>query len=364
MPGIYIHIPFCLHRCGYCDFCSSLASSEAVENYVKALVKCISGFSVSGIFADTLYFGGGTPSLLEPSQMALIIDTVSQKFPLTSDCEITTEANPGTVDEKKLRAYRFAGINRISFGIQSCKDNELYTLGRIHTFSEALSAIDFAHASGIENVSADLMLGIPHQTLETALESVEKFTDSGITHLSAYMLKIEPGTPFDSPGIRSLLPSDDEVADIYLETVKALDKRGFKQYEISNFSLSGYESRHNIKYWTGEEYLGFGPSAHSYFNGRRFYYPSDIGGFVSDPLKLPETEDSCPDVLEEYIMLGLRMCKGISLDKIRVLGGDPKRVLSVCKKYISAGLMKNSGGNLSLTPEGFLVSNGIISEII
>lgn len=364
MLGIYIHIPFCRRRCNYCDFCSSVSSEERISAYVSALIKSIISFPQSGLSADTVYFGGGTPSLLNERQMSEIMEAVCKKFALSDCCEITSEANPGTVTLPLLKSYRAAGINRISFGIQSCKDNELYMLGRLHTFSDALAAIDFAHSAGIENISADLMLGIPYQTVGTALESVEKFTSSGIKHLSAYMLKIEPGTPFDCDEIRRLIPDDDAVSDMYLCAINSLSQKDFRQYEISNFSLAGFECRHNLKYWTMESYLGFGPSAHSFFNDRRFYISPDIDSFINDPLKQPLIEDDKPDKLSEYIMLGLRLCKGISLDKVSMLGGDADKLRNVCKPFISAGLMHHENGRLYLSPEGFLVSNGIISRII
>lgn len=363
MFGIYLHIPFCLRRCNYCDFCSSVGDENARARYVKALVKAVSASDVTGP-ADSVYFGGGTPSLLSSDEISEIITAVDNKFPLTRDCEITLEANPGTVSQKSLAGIRKAGVNRLSIGIQSASDDDLKRLGRLHDFKQAGEAFEMARAAGFDNISADIMLGLPYQTRESAAESVAKIADLEPDHVSAYMLKIEPGTAFDCPQIRDSVPPDDDVADIYLDTVSALESRGLKQYEISNFSKYGYESRHNLKYWTLEEYVGFGPSAHSFYGGRRLFTPPDIGKFMEDPTKFPEIEDASPNFLSEYVMLGLRLCKGISLDRFSELGGDKTALLKACKAFLLAGYMILDGDRLALTPKGFLVSNGIISEII
>ena len=364
MTGVYLHVPFCRKRCNYCDFCSSVASREAISEYVTALITSISAFDIDALPVDTVYLGGGTPSLLSGDEMRAVLDAVRAKFALTDDCEITTEANPCTVSPELLSDYHAAGINRISFGIQSCKVNELNTLGRLHTFEDAENAVKYAHDAGITNISADLMMGIPHQTPATLRESIDRIVSLGVTHISAYMLKVEPGTRFDSDDIRALLPDDDTVSDMYLETVENLSQKGYEQYEISNFAVPGCESRHNLKYWTGEPYIGFGPSAHSYFGGRRFYIPDDISAFLCDPLSPPETEDDNPDLLEEFIMLGLRLRKGISLDKLQTMGGNPDKALSAIRPFVNADLISVKDNNLSLSPRGFLVSNGIISRII
>lgn len=364
MLGIYLHIPFCRRRCNYCDFCSSVASRSAISEYVTSLIKSIEAFDESGLTADTVYLGGGTPSVLSGEEMSAILNSVRKKFRLTDDCEITTEANPCTVTPTLLKEYRTAGINRISFGIQSSKANELATLGRLHSFEDAENAVRCAKDAGITNISADIMLGIPHQTPQSLRETIDNITALGVTHISAYMLKVEQGTKFDCDAIRALLPDDDAVSDMYLETVESLAKKGFAQYEISNFAVSGYESRHNLKYWTGEPYIGFGPSAHSYFGGRRFFIPDDIKAFITDPLTPPETEDDTPDLLAEYIMLGLRLSKGISLDMVCEFGADPDVLLSAAKPFVTAGMMNVKGNTLSLTPRGFLVSNGIIGELL
>lgn len=364
MLGIYIHIPFCLKRCGYCDFCSSVQYGDKIEAYTQALVRNIEACKCKGEKVDTVYFGGGTPSLLLPSQLSKILGAVRKTFDLSPICEITVEANPGTVDRTKLTEYRLAGVNRISFGVQSCKDNELYRLGRLHNFSQAAEAVSEAKEAGFDNISCDLMIGIPEQTKQSLAESIDKICGLGIQHVSAYMLKIESGTAFDCPQIRAEVPDDDEVAEMYLQTVKMLSERGFAQYEISNFSKSGYESAHNLKYWTGEQYLGFGASAHSFYGGRRFYVPDDIDLFTYSDLQTTEAEEAPSDPLTEYILLGLRLSKGITLDKIASFGGDEKSFEKAAEPFLKAGLINSDNRRFWLSPEGFLVSNGIILRLI
>lgn len=361
MPAIYIHVPFCQRRCNYCDFCSSVSSSETVSAYVDALVRNIRAYADYGLSADSVYFGGGTPSLLTGEQMSVIMSAVCDSFLISSDAEITTEANPNTVDLDKLSRWRDSGINRISFGVQSCKDNELYRLGRLHNFGQAAEAVKLAQRAGFDNISCDLMLGIPEQTIDTVSESVNAVCSLGISHVSAYMLKIEEGTPFDTPSVIDELPSDDEVADMYLLAAETLESRGLQQYEISNFAVSGYESRHNLKYWTLEDYIGFGPSAHSLFNGKRFFVPPDISGFINSERQAVEIEDACPDFLSEYVMLGLRLCKGIELDK---LGDKAQNFISGAKLFEAEKLLEIGNGRVRLTRKGFLVSNGIIARLM
>lgn len=364
MLGIYLHVPFCLRRCGYCDFCSSVADEAAMSAYTDALCREISASEGAGEKADTIYFGGGTPSLLDVKKIEKILSAVRQKFDISSDCEITLEANPGTISPEKAAGYFSLGINRVSLGVQSCKDDELYRLGRIHNFSDALEAIKTVRRSGIENISCDLMIGIPGQTRSTLRESAAAISSLEIEHISAYMLKIEEGTPFDCDSVRRLCADDDTVSDMYLDAVEILSQSGFVQYEISNFSRPGFRSRHNYKYWTGEQYLGFGLSAHSFYRGKRFYNPSDVGGYINGGSPRRLSEDDCPNPLLEYILLGLRLCEGISLYRLAELGGSPGGLSDAAKKFADAGFLTASGDRIALTPKGFLVSNGIISELI
>ncbi len=362
--GVYVHVPFCKRKCPYCDFYSVVGDESAVDAYVCALLSKISASADKSIFADTLYFGGGTPSLLSPAQVSSIISAVKDSFTLADDSEITMECNPSSADLSKLLGYREAGVNRLSFGVQSADDKELEKLGRLHDFELAKQAVSDAQKTGFVNISCDLMIGTPNQTVDSLSRSVRNIVSLGVTHMSCYMLKIEEGTAYDCDDIRASVADDDTVSDMYLALVNQLDELGYKQYEISNFAKLGCESRHNTKYWIGEDYLGFGPSAHSYFAGKRTYCDLSVSEFVADPLVPDEIEDACPDELVEYVMLGLRLTDGVSFEKISKLGGDAVAVQEAMVPFIRAGYSKTDGYKLWLTPEGFLRSNGIISRLI
>lgn len=365
MPsGIYIHIPFCRRKCPYCDFYSVVSDKETIHKYVLALVRNISNFNSKNTSVDTVYFGGGTPSLVEPSDISLIIDAIKDSFDLSDNSEITIEANPCTVDLERLKGYRSAGINRISFGVQSANDTELSSLGRLHDFSLAEQAVLNAQTVGFTNVSCDLMIGTPNQTMESLKESIHRLAGLNIQHVSAYMLKIEEGTAFDCDTIRESVANDDTVSDMYLMMCKELEDLGYNQYEISNFSLSGYESRHNSKYWNLDDYIGFGPASHSLWKGKRFFVPSDLNEYLSLDTQRIVVEDDSPDPLEEYIMLSLRLTSGLSLSKVDELGGNSDSIMQTSKQFIDMGLAKLSNGILSFTPKGFLVSNDLILKLI
>lgn len=364
MTGLYIHIPFCARKCPYCDFCSTAFNKTLVQNYVDAVVRNIAHYSTDRIGLDTIYFGGGTPSLLTPQQVGQILHCAENSFVLHSP-EITLEANPCTVSLSKLSEYRSLGVNRLSFGIQSASDSELVSLGRLHTFGRAEKAVNDAFDAGFDNISCDLMIGIPDQTIQSLEYSIDALTNLPVQHISAYMLKIEQGTPFDSDKIRNTVADDDLSSEMYLTTVQKLAAAGFEQYEISNFAKPGFESRHNMKYWIGESYIGIGASAHSLFDGKRYFCPGDIGRFASSPLQQTVSEDDDPDKLEEYVMLGLRLTKGISLSKLAELGAsDLSGLIAKAAAYERNDLCVLKDGVLRLTPKGFLVSNVLISEFI
>lgn len=365
MPaGIYIHVPFCRRKCPYCDFYSVVSDSKTIHEYVLALVRNISSFNSENTPVDTVYFGGGTPSLVEPSDISFILDAVKASFNLSEDAEITLEANPCSVDLCRLSAYRKAGINRISFGVQSANDTELSSLGRLHDFSLAEQAVINAKTAGFSNISCDLMLGTPNQTLKSLTKSIHSLASLGIQHISAYMLKIEEGTAFDCDAVRQAVADDDTVSDMYLSMCEELEALGYKQYEISNFSLPGCESRHNLKYWHLEDYIGFGPAAHSLWKGKRFYVPPDLNEYLNRDTQSIVIEDDSPDPLEEYIMLSLRLASGLSLDRIDNLGGNSQAIIKTAERFIKAGLAELSNGMLYVTPKGFLVSNEMMLKII
>lgn len=283
---------------------------------------------------------------------------------MTENAEITLEANPCCTTEENLSALKSAGVNRVSFGIQSLNDDELKALGRRHNAKEAVKAIETAYKCGYENISADIMLGTPLQTSESVNLTLKGLEKLPVTHISAYMLKIEENTPFAKANLN--LPNEDKVCKIYLETVENLNSLGFYQYEISNFAKKGCECRHNLKYWNLDEYLGIGPASHSYYNGERFYVNRDLTEFLSSPVQIVHKEDdegAAYGGLEEYLMLRLRLSEGLRLKEYQMRGGNIEK-LSYRAKTIPPELINFDGEKISLTPKGFLVSNRIIASLL
>lgn len=350
--GLYIHVPFCIRKCPYCDF-YSVTETDLADDYTAAVIRNIKAQNVS---ADTIYFGGGTPSLLTAEQINAMLSAVSDIAP---NAEITMECNPNSVSEKYLSEIFAAGVNRISFGVQSLSDKELSALGRLHDSETAVKAINSAHKAGFRNISADIMLATAYQTQETLSETIERLVTLPINHVSAYMLKIEEGTPYGrSDTIQKLIPDEDETADMYLEAVQKFDENGFAQYEISNFAHKGYESRHNLKYWRCEEYFGIGPSAHSYINGVRKACPPSVESFIKSELQQETVTENNGGETDEKIMLSLRLTQeGVPLSE---LAQDKLATVERLKKH---GLLRQSGGRIMLTPNGCLVSNEIICRL-
>lgn len=362
--GIYIHLPFCKRKCPYCDFYSCADGQEQIEKYVKSLCRNIEKFIHNdNIKAETVYFGGGTPSLLSYEQVGKILQSIKENFVLEDSAEITLEANPSSVNLEKLVGYKSVGINRISFGVQSALDKELEVLGRLHSWEQAGEAVNWAAEAGFKNISCDIMLGIPKQTLESLKFTLNSFTNLPIQHISAYILKIESGTAFDCDKIRNIIANEDLICEMYNLAVNYLEERGFMQYEISNFSKEGYESKHNVNYWNQGEYLGFGPSAHSFFNGERFYCEENTKKFIEMDIQSKITLEKNPNKLEEYIVLGLRLKKGISFDKILKLSNIQimNRIRKIAYKLAENNFCKCDGRCIYLTSKGFLVSNEIIT---
>lgn len=340
--GLYLHIPFCFGKCPYCNFYSVKYDAASAEKYTDRIIEEFQKYI--GAEFDTVYIGGGTPSCLEPELIEKLIKAIYGAFKIDCDPEITIECNPSKELGRDFDIYAACGINRISLGMQSAVKEERLALGRRADKADIERAVSQAKSAGINNISLDLMLGTPKQTAR-GLEETFDFVDSlGVTHISAYMLKIEPETPFYKLQSKLPLPNEDEVADMYLKTVETLSSMGFDQYEISNFAKRGFESRHNNKYWELSPYLGIGASAHSFWNGRRFYYNSDLNII----------DDGAGGGEEEKIMLGLRLKKGIKKDLIK----------ADLTPYIKAGFMEEKGENIAFTPKGFLVSNTILAEII
>lgn len=354
MAGLYVHIPFCLSKCPYCDFYSVRYENETAERYKIAVINNLLYYG--GKF-DTVYFGGGTPILLW-KEIAQILEQVKVK----SGAEITVEANPCCSNAENLSALRSAGVNRISFGVQSLNDSLLKGLGRRHDGKTAVQAIEKAAECGYENISADLMLGVEGQTFKDVTDSINLLSALPVTHISAYMLKIEKGTPFAKRTLK--LPDEEEICDIYLNAVNELEANGFRQYEISNFAKEGFSCRHNIIYWDRREYLGIGPAAHSFYGGRRFYTERDLSEFIASPYqKTYAEEDSELSGAEEYLMLRLRLSEGLSLDEFGRRGGSSEKLVqnlsNIPKEYY-----KFDDNRISLTPRGFLVSNAVIGALL
>ena len=356
MNGIYIHIPYCVKKCGYCDF-YSICDLSSVNDYVSAVCDNISKIDC---LSDTLYIGGGTPSLLDPIHIARIVN--STKPILIDDAEITVEVNPGDDMKRFIPTVCKSGVNRLSIGMQSHNDHELKMLTRRHNSSDVDKTIEIAKECGIVNISLDVMIGIEGQTIDSLKETLDYCASVGATHISAYMLKIETGTPFERATFR---PVDDLQADMYLFAVDYLAELGYKQYEISNFCRSDMYSRHNLKYWTNESYIGIGAAAHSYYNGCRYYYSRSIKDFVAG---IEPIQDGIGGNFEESVMLGLRLVKGIDCNELTLLYPDEKfkisNMLKTAENLSESGLLILKDNIISLTPKGFLVSNSIINVLL
>ena len=281
--GLYIHIPFCKQKCAYCDFYSLSNREDRMDDYTDALCAHLAETApfAAGHAVDTVYFGGGTPSYLGEKRLVRILKTILKKYRVSRDAEITLEANPDSAgDWKTLRALRKAGFNRLSLGMQSACDAELAEIGRVHTMAQVRAAVEAARKAKFENLSLDLIYGLPHQTMERWQENLAAAVSLAPEHLSCYGLKVEEGTPLFARRDTVGLPGDDAQADMYLYTVDYLRRFGYAQYEISNFARADRESRHNLKYWMLEEYAGFGPGAHSDFGGVRYAYEKDLEGYI------------------------------------------------------------------------------------
>lgn len=350
MPaGVYIHIPFCLRKCLYCDFYSVVFNEGTADAYADAVIRNIR--ANAGLEADTLYFGGGTPVLMG-ERLLTILAAARAAFGL-ENAEISMEANPGVCEYELLARLREGGINRISIGLQSAQDAELAALGRLHTAQQGLAAVEAAKRAGFEDISADIMLGIPLQTKRSLSHTLEALLALPLTHVSAYMLKIEEGTPFGANP--PVVPGEDTVAAMYLQTVQTLARAGIAQYEISNFAKAGFACRHNLKYWRCEEYLGIGPAAHSYLHGTRFGVGRDLGGFLAAPAQETYVTDASPAGPSERAMLALRLTEGMALSDC------DRAFIGRAQALVESGYAHIRGGRLALTPQGMLVSDGILS---
>ena len=369
MSGVYIHIPFCKSKCPYCDFYSYRCKGEEASAYVEALLdeintlKRVKGFVKEPFKADTLYLGGGTPSVLNGGELYEIITAARRRFSIDDEAEITVECNPNSNIEEILPHFIKAGVNRISLGMQSAVDKERRTLGRQSNKARIKEVVALLNASGITNVSLDVMLGIPYQTKESLAETLDFVIESGVPHVSAYMLKIEEGTHFHKNYNKYDFPDEEATIELYNQCADTLEGAGFTHYEISNFAKDGFQSRHNTKYWELEDYLGIGPGAHSYVDGKRFYFESDTQGFINGEKAV---FDDLGGDAEEYIMLKLRLKNGLRLSEVEAIyGSDATKALKQKAPLLrEQGLVSYDGEHLSLTRKGYLLSNSVICELI
>ena len=363
--GLYVHIPYCVRKCNYCDFCSlPNGRGEVPKEYVEAL--CAEIISYRGREErrlDTVYFGGGTPSLLTPEQVGKIMKSVRDAFEISPAAELTFEANPGTLSREKALAFKACGFNRVSLGLQSIHEKEMKKLGRIHNYQDFLTTFEMLRDVGFENISVDLMYGIPHQTKESFKESLRAVIALSPEHISAYGLIVEEGTPFyNEDGLP--LPTLDEECDMYDLARTILAEAGYEHYEISNYARATHRSRHNMLYWNFGEYIGVGAAAHSFCNGTRYYNTEDVEKYIGGNYR--DGSDTELDIAFEYAMVKLRLKDGFSLSEYVSLFGrsftEGKEV--ILSRLRDEGFIILTDDRIALTERGFYLSNSILVEIL
>lgn len=374
--GIYIHIPFCVRKCQYCDFLSfPLAEyKEIKESYLEALLDEItkSKQELSMYEADTVFFGGGTPSLLKGEEIERILNALRETIRMVDDVEITIEANPGTVDEEKLLWYKKAGVNRLSFGLQSANDEELKLLGRVHTYARFEESMILARKCGFDNINIDIMSALPYQTLETYHNTLKQVLKVKPEHISAYSLIVEEGTPFyerfgDDKG-EETLPDEETDRQMYEDTLLYLQEEGYHRYEISNYAKEGYECRHNLKYWTLSDYAGFGLGSASLIGNSRIKNTEQMHIYLDTSRRKEQRQIeilSEDDRMEEFMFLGLRTMQGVSKEMFYVKFGIKMEEVygDILNKYEVMKLLEN-GENVRLTRKGLDVSNVIMADFL
>lgn len=370
--GIYIHVPFCVSKCAYCDFYSlrQAGLEDLKGRYVDAL--CRQFREAKGRFGEltvsSVFMGGGTPTALSKEHFSAIFKELKNCFQLTPNAEITVESNPATFDAEKLCAMISLGVNRLSMGVQSANDNELKLLGRIHSFRDAEDAFHLARDCGFKNINLDVMYGIPSQTAESFGHTLTALTALSPEHISVYGLQLEEGTPLYEKRESYVFPDDDAVCELNKQARVFLEANGYQRYEISNYSKPGYECRHNLLYWNQGQYLGFGSGAYSFFDNRRFSFPEDAELFseAESFFDLTHTDEilTKEDAEREYVMLRLRLCEGLSVHPDPEKLSDASPYFEKAGRFVSAGLMEIKDERLRFTPEGFNVSNYVLSELI
>lgn len=366
---LYIHIPFCVRKCAYCDFLSAPGSEEAKASYTEALLREIEAVKTEKREVSSIFVGGGTPSALSPSLMGDIFEKIHKSFSVAPDAEITIEANPGTLSKEKLFLYRNVGINRLSLGLQSPEAAELKSLGRIHTYEEFLESFSLAREAGFQNINVDLMCALPEQTYEGWVRNLRTVAALHPEHISAYSLIIEEGTPFAKRKLN--LPDEDTEYRMYEDTAGILAEYGYEQYEISNYAKKDLVCQHNVGYWTRKEYLGLGLGAASLWGNQRFSNTSDFSLYLNNsgfPEKIRGDREtlSLEAEMSEFMFLGLRMTKGVSKAEFLEGFGVPIESVygKVLDKYKSVGLLEETEGRIFLTRAGIHVSNGVMAEFL
>ncbi len=368
MTGLYVHIPFCKSKCRYCDFNSFANLDGHIAPYFSALVNEAQAWSKaeSSRTFDTLYFGGGTPSFINPELLGKTLSTILTLFNFADNTEVTIECNPATIDFEGFKILKQSGANRLSIGLQSAHNSTLKALGRIHTIEDFENCFNAARKAGFDNISLDLMYGLPDMDMSNWEYSLKKAIEFKPEHISTYALKIEEGTPFSNMNLN--LPDDDICADMYEKSVEILENNGFKRYEISNFAKDSYESRHNLKYWRRCDYLGLGAGAYSCLNNKRFSNYCNLNDYISaNGIAICESEEiSFAEQMSEFVFLGLRCTDGISIPEfyknfncnINDVFGPP------IKKYCDWGFMVQDNERLRFADKGFFVSNIILSDFV
>lgn len=366
MKGLYVHIPFCVRKCRYCDFVSFSDCGGKIDIYLEALSKEAEEYARAEI--DTVFIGGGTPSVLSAVQLDRLFDIINTKFVLAPNCEFTTEVNPGTVNDDKITAMLHSGVNRVSIGVQSFDDKELTAIGRVHTSLDAADAVWRFHRAGFENISIDLMLSIPHQTLESLSKTLKTAASLPITHISAYSLILEENTPLYEDYKNGLFSPHDEDCDrdMFAAAKSYLENSGFSRYEISNFSKDGFRSRHNMKYWECKEYIGLGLAAHSYIDRKRFYNTASLDKYLNGTFDRDITPLTDADMISEFMIMGLRMTKGVSeREFFKRFGKNIEDIYAAqLKKFTDMSLIQHRNGRYFLTDRGMDVSNSVLCEFI
>ncbi len=370
--GVYIHIPFCASKCGYCDFYSLAGCEKQMPKYHAALIDHIkeSSAQLQSYFIDTVYFGGGTPSFYGARRLCEIFNALKCYGLVYKTAEVTVEVNPDSIKKRDMSILLEEGFNRLSIGAQSANDDILKIIGRRHNWLQVEKAVANARAAGFKNISLDLIYGLPSQTKADWADTLNKAIALKPEHISCYGLKLEEGTPLYDYKNSPFLPTDDEQADMYLYTVETLERYGYHQYEISNFAQKGYESKHNLKYWQLKDYVGFGPGAHSCVNGIRYSYVRELGKYISGI----QNEDTIIDEYEkiglldgatEYLMLGMRTVRGISKKEYyNIYRSNFEPLEELLREYVRKGWAVEEKGRWHFTPSGFLLSNLLIGLML